>query len=295
MSTYNETKEELFLSINSILNQTYKNIEFIIVNDNPERDDLRKILTSFDDERIVVIENKENKGLVYSLNNALNASKGKYIVRMDADDVSVNNRIEKELKYLLNNNLDLVGSWCICIDENGKEIEKIKKISTNNNIVKNLKYECTFAHPTWICKKSLYEKLNGYRNITACEDHDFVLRARKMGCKFGNIPEYLLMYRVRKNGVSSLSSEIQYLTAHYLSKNCNRINSITQEEINRKALNENEKKKYIEFCLLEHKIKETKFSMFDIFNILINKYTYIKMINSIRRKIYIFIETIRKS
>ena len=87
MSTYNTDSEMLKESINSILNQTYKNIELIIVNDGSNKDDL-KVIKSFNDNRIRVVNNKVNEGLAISLNKAIDISNGIYIARMDSDDIS---------------------------------------------------------------------------------------------------------------------------------------------------------------------------------------------------------------
>ncbi|QLK80743.1 glycosyltransferase family 2 protein [Bacteroides sp. PHL 2737] len=98
MSVYNGG-EFLKDAINSILSQSYKNFEFIIINDGSS-DNFSEILELYDDERIKVLNNQENKGLVYSLNRGLLESIGKYIVRMDADDISLPNRIEKQVEFM---------------------------------------------------------------------------------------------------------------------------------------------------------------------------------------------------
>lgn len=88
MSAYNESFDELSRSIDSIINQTYKNIEFIIVSDNPENKEIKKAVQVANDQRIKYLENKENVGLVQSLNRAISEATGSIITRMDADDIS---------------------------------------------------------------------------------------------------------------------------------------------------------------------------------------------------------------
>jgi len=126
MSTYNESELELRLAIESILNQTYRNIEFIIVSDNPQNTMLQNIINEYQkkDRRIKVILNNENLGLPRSLNKGIEQARGKYIARMDADDISLPNRIEEEMDFMLINNLDMVAALQINIDENNKTIEK---------------------------------------------------------------------------------------------------------------------------------------------------------------------------
>ena len=99
MSTYNETTKELDESINSILQQTYSNFEFLIINDNPNNYELEKTLKSYKDSRIKIIHNEENLGLVKSLNNGLKYCNGQYVARMDADDISCPSRIQDEKQY----------------------------------------------------------------------------------------------------------------------------------------------------------------------------------------------------
>ena len=118
MSTYNESELELRLAIESILNQTYRNIEFIIVSDNPQNTMLQNIINEYQkkDRRIKVILNNENLGLPRSLNKGIEQARGKYIARMDADDISLPNRIEEEMDFMLINNLDMVAALQINID-----------------------------------------------------------------------------------------------------------------------------------------------------------------------------------
>ncbi len=123
MSVYNGDKY-LREAIESILNQTFTDFEFIIVNDG-STDNSLEIIESYDDERIKTINNKKNIGLTKSLNKALKFAKGKYIARQDADDVSLPNRFEKQVEYLDSHpEVALVGTSVYLIDENGKIIGK---------------------------------------------------------------------------------------------------------------------------------------------------------------------------
>ena len=102
MSVYNEPTEWITQSIDSILNQTFRDFEFIIINDNPEREENESLLNSYSqkDKRIVVIKNEQNLGLTKSLNIGINEAKGDYIVRMDADDYSFPERFEKQVQFM---------------------------------------------------------------------------------------------------------------------------------------------------------------------------------------------------
>ena len=105
MSIYKEPIDWMILSIDSIIEQTYKDFEFIIINDNPERLDNTKLLEKYlkKDSRIKIVNNSENIGLTKSLNKGLAVSTGEYIARMDADDISLPTRFEKQIAFLESN------------------------------------------------------------------------------------------------------------------------------------------------------------------------------------------------
>lgn len=221
MSTYKE--EEVFLrqSIESILNQTYKDFEYIIILDNPKNKLHMKIINDYasKDKRIKFYINEQNMGLTASLNKGLSLAKGKYICRMDADDISINNRLELQKRHLENNDFDLIGGISQMIDENGKVIYSIKKVPTDlNKIKKSLKYNQVISHPTWFGKKEIFDKLKGYRNMPLCEDYDFTLRAVLQGYKISNIDEIVLKYRMTTSSISRSNLYEQYLFAKYITK-----------------------------------------------------------------------------
>ena len=158
-------------------------------------------------------------GLTASLNKGLGLAKGKYICRMDADDISINKRIENQKRYLEENNYDLIGGISQMIDENGKSIYSIKKVPTNmDKIKKALRYNQIISHPTWFGKKEVFEKLNGYRNMPLCEDYDFTLRAVLNGYKISNIDETVLKYRMTSSSISRSNLYEQYLFARFITK-----------------------------------------------------------------------------
>ena len=221
MSVYNETIEEINKSILSILNQTYKNFEFIIVVDNPNNINIINVIKdfAFKDERIKYIINKKNIGLASSLNRGIESAKGKYIVRMDADDISVENRLEKQIAYLIKNpKISLLGSNVKTIDENDKEIRNWKVETNIRKIKKIMKYESCFIHPTVIFKKEIFEKLHGYRDFPCAQDYDFFLRILDAGYEATNLNEYLLLYRVRNNNLTNKKRLFQILLSEYIKK-----------------------------------------------------------------------------
>lgn len=119
MSVYNTPLKQLKEAIESILNQTYKNFEFLIIDDGSKRECV-DFIKSYKDKRINLVQNKINLGLERSLNRGLDIAKGKYIVRMDTDDIAYKERIYKQLEFIEKNpQYSIVGSRAEYFDEKG--------------------------------------------------------------------------------------------------------------------------------------------------------------------------------
>jgi glycosyltransferase involved in cell wall biosynthesis len=207
MSTFNEKIEWVDGAINSILKQSFGEFEFIIVLDNPERSDIKELVSSYKlkDERIIIIENLNNIGLVKSLNKALTLCRGKYIARMDSDDVSHLNRLQVQFRYLEENKgIDFIGAKVKYINEKDEPLNDYKNVlATDHSKLKRLlAYGNSFNHPTWFFKKEILRDIKEYREIKFAEDYDFVTRVVTCNYKVGNIDEILLDYRVRESGIS---------------------------------------------------------------------------------------------
>lgn len=260
MSSYKEEVAELKLAVESILNQSYKDLEFIIIIDNPDNKIHKAILSEYakKDRRIRLFINDRNIGLVASLNKALSLAKGDYIARMDADDISVSTRLEKQLKYLTENDYDLIGGITQMINEDGTLLYSIQKIPTDFfKIKKSLKYGQCIAHPTWFGKRELFCTLGGYRDIPLCEDYDFTLRAVLQGYKISNINENVLKYRMTANSISRSKLFYQYLYMYYVSneyKNGRIAEIINAKKFVEKKYTEDEAKKYTQANSLFNKM-----------------------------------------
>ncbi len=221
MATYKESIECLKQSIESIINQTYNDFEFIIILDNPDNKEHIAFINDYvcKDERIKFYINDKNMGLTNTLNRGLELAEGKYICRMDADDISELYRMKHQKKYLEENDFDLIGGISQMIDEDGNTIYSIKKVPTDfKKIKKCIKYNQVISHPTWFGKKEVFDKLNGYRNMPLCEDYDFTLRAILQGFKISNVNECVLKYRMTKDSISRSNLFEQYLFARYITK-----------------------------------------------------------------------------
>lgn len=219
MSTYKEDERLLRESIESILNQTYRDFEYIIILDYPDNDVHKSVIEEYalKDDRIHFYINEKNMGLTDSLNRGLSLCHGEYIARMDADDISLPNRLERQMKYLEKNHYDLIGGITEMINENGSLLYSIKSVPTDpKKINKALRYSQCIAHPTWLGKKEVFEKNAGYRHMPLCEDYDFTLRAVLNGFVVSNLNEAVLKYRMTSNSISRSNLFEQYLYMSYI-------------------------------------------------------------------------------
>jgi len=215
-------------AVKSILNQSYKNFEFIIVND-ASTDGTFKYLKNLKDKRIKLIDNLKNFGLAASLNKALTASKGSYIARMDADDVCLPNRLVIQLDYLEHNpQISLCGCWVNLIDKNGKVIGEKKYPIGDLEIKKALKWYQPIVHPTFFARSEFYKQLNGYNeNFDYAEDYELLARAIKKN-KLANIPQKLLLWRLaddrrsrksmKKIDIADFKVKLEILKSGYFGK-----------------------------------------------------------------------------
>ena len=204
MPVYNGAKY-LNEAIDSILNQTYSDFEFLIIDDG-STDQSIDLIKTYDDPRIRLIMNKKNIGQSATLNKGLDLAKGEYIARMDQDDISIPERIKKQLKFMENNsNVDVCGSWLQLfgkyngINELPIDSEKIKvNLLTNQNL----------AHPTVMIRKSTLVKydFNYNPNYSIAQDYDLWIRMSEY-CTFFNIPEPLVKYRIHENQNSKIAAD----------------------------------------------------------------------------------------
>ncbi len=182
--------------IKSILNQTYTNWELIMCDDC-STDNTYQVALDFASkyDNIIVIRNEENKRLAYSLNQCLKHAKGKYVARMDADDICLPNRFEKQVEFLENNpEYMVVGSAIIPFDENGeRDVRLIKEYP----VARDMKRGVTFFHPTIMMRKEGYDALDGYyvsKRTRKGQDLDLWFRFYAKGFKGYNIQQPLLKY-----------------------------------------------------------------------------------------------------
>lgn len=205
LPVYN-TEQFLKDSINSILEQTYTNFEIIIINDGSS-DNSQSVINSYADNRIICIHQEQNMGLIPSLNNAIHIAKGDFIVRMDADDIAIKNRIQLQVQYLIENpSIDIVASHAIFFEEdiNTPISNWDLDLATNTpeEIKKALIWENCIIHPS-VCMRSEIAKSLLYDPAQKnYEDYDLWLRATSYNINIGKINEPLLYYRVQPHSIT---------------------------------------------------------------------------------------------
>ncbi|MBI5787570.1 MAG: glycosyltransferase [Candidatus Schekmanbacteria bacterium] len=194
MSVYNG---ERFLrdSIESILKQTFQNFEFLIVNDG-STDRSREIILSYLNQRIKLIDNGQNIGLTRALNKGLSLAKGEYIARMDADDLSLPARLEKQAAFLdAHPETGVLGINNWIIDERGDEVRKDNRLIGHEEIMAGLLSENRFVHSSLMFRKKFLD-MQGYyaEHYPYAQDYELILRLSEV-CKLANLPEYLHKWR----------------------------------------------------------------------------------------------------
>ena len=185
-------------TINSILGQSYSNFEIIIVV-NCSNDETIDIVKNIDDARIKIYKTNICQ-LAFNLNYGLYKSQGKYIMRIDADDVADFTRLEKQVYLMDNNEYDVVGSNLLYIDENGNSLGEKKYPEDDIDIRKSFYYRSNIAHPSVMYKKETILSVGGYMNGKVSEDYDLWIRLmRDKSIKFYNIQENLTKYRIHSS------------------------------------------------------------------------------------------------
>ncbi|MEW6417131.1 MAG: glycosyltransferase family 2 protein [Nitrospirota bacterium] len=198
MAVYNEERY-VQKAIESILNQSFKDIELIIVND-ASTDGTGEILNQYNDERIIIINSIENIGRAKARNLAIKASRGNYIAIMDADDISMMQRIQKQVEYLEENrNVAILGTDYFPIDKTGKRIHAKLLMPINSNEIKKSVFKFNpFIHSSVMIRRTVIEEFGGYdERFELAHDYELVLRILNKHEGY-NLPEELVAFRIDK-------------------------------------------------------------------------------------------------
>ena len=209
MPVYNG-EEFLREAIESILDQTYKDFEFLILYDESS-DDSFKIIQKYValDSRVKLIK-CERTGIIGALNKGIKLSKGDFIARMDADDICFPERFEKQIKHMKEGSLDICGGDFIIINNNKIPIKHVKVPKTKSEIILTMGFNVPFAHPSVMIKKEFLRKnklFYGSSGKKYAEDLDMWITMFSKRAVFGNLKEEILKYRILNTSLSRVNSK----------------------------------------------------------------------------------------
>ena len=204
MGVFNTPLEYIDKSIESILNQTFQDFEFIICNDCCSDNTFKYIKNKFGkNSKIIWIENDKNMGLAYTLNHCLKYASGKYIARMDSDDISKQNRFEEQIKIFEKySDVDVVNCNVDVFDENGIYGERIyDEIISSKNFIKGN----PIVHPAVMVKKEAYDSVGNYRDTKFTvrnEDYDLFFRMIINNKKIYTLQKKVFLFRENQQSYS---------------------------------------------------------------------------------------------
>ena len=249
MPAYREKKEQISQAMESILKQTYKDFRYIIILDDPNNNELEKLLREYErkDSRISLYINNKNLGCPCSKDRGIRLAETEYVAIMDSDDVARPDRLEQELRKMESERLDLVGSFVSVIDEDGKHLYDMDNLPLiHEKIMKRMKINNCVPHPTWFMRKEMYLKLGGYTDMQGGEDYDFLLRAIEQGYKLGIVDKILLDYRLSTHSISRNNLYKQYLMMKYLQDKYfyHKLNFSSYEEYEKDRYTEKKARRY---------------------------------------------------
>jgi glycosyltransferase involved in cell wall biosynthesis len=222
MATYNNA-EFLESAVLSILNQSFKEFEFIIIDDC-STDNTKELLQKITDKRIKIIFNEKNLQLAASLNKGIEQSKGKYVVRMDSDDISTPNRIEKQVDFMEKNpEIGILGTQYKLIDKYNQVLKYSSNPLTHFQIIWDYltKMEYPLTHATTIIRRQLLIDAGGYNpKFIREQDGELFLRL-VFDTKFANLPDNLYIYRaIRSKNESQKIMNESYMNTIKIRKKC---------------------------------------------------------------------------
>lgn len=237
MSVYNEPVDWIRQSIDSILNQTFRYFEFIIINDNPEGISQKKLLKDFaaKDNRIKIIENEENKGLTKSLNIGISKATGKYIARMDADDISMPNRFQVQFDYMESHpEIDICGTWAKLFGDIPLIAYKANKLPIEPDQIKLFAlFYNPMIHPTIMIRRRSFTLPIYNKDFKKAQDYVLIGESLISGKKLANIPKILLKYRATKKSGEEAYVSQQSISSNYIRKKMlqREFTKITEDQI----------------------------------------------------------------
>lgn len=199
-----DNEQYLSIAIESVLNQTLKDFEFLVISEYGTSQESLEIISQYKDPRIRHIHNSERLGLAQSLNRGIAQASGRYIARFDADDINLPTRFEKQVNFLnAHSEVGVLGARYDMVDKDGRVL-LTPKPTTEINLIRWRMYfgECAVAHPTVMVRSDIYRQLGGY-DPKALVSEDFELWTRALEItEITNLPDILLRLRVHTRSAS---------------------------------------------------------------------------------------------
>lgn len=194
MSVHNGEKT-VRAAIRSVLWQTCTDWELVLVND-ASTDSTLRILRQFQDPRIRVLDEPQQKGLAVRLNHCVTLARGRYVARMDADDIAYPERFERQVEYLkAHPDIDLLGHGAVLFTGEGQIVGVYPSARTHAEICRRPWWGFPLAHPTWMGKQSWFAQNRYDDGLTKGQDQDLLLRSYRKS-RFAALPDLLLGYRM---------------------------------------------------------------------------------------------------
>ena len=268
-------------AIESILNQTFRDFEFLIINDG-STDSSLDVVQYYKDPRIKLVNNEKNLGLSNTLNKGIDLAQGEYLARMDADDISLRERLKKQVGFMDSHpDIGICGSWIQIFDELGNRNIGYYPPS-HDELLCSLFYNSCFAHPTVMIRRQIIEESYMRFDGTYCpaEDYYFWLNLLKI-TNGANLQEILLRYRLSKTQMTSKAAEVIF----YANKTRFKI-------LNDLGIKLNDEQKELHSIILN----ETWIKSIDFFKKVINWLEIISEANQAQRKLPepLFTQTLSK-
>ena len=183
--------------INSVINQTYSNLEIILIyKSDPEFDNnFRGLMKEYSDKRIKIIESSQ-KGVAFQRNLGIKNSTGEFLANIDSDDYCIENRFERQIKVIKSKKCNVLGSWAFIISNAGKKIGTLKYPITHSEIRKKIILHDFIINSSVLMERKMLDDIGLFDpSLAGAEDYELWLRAMSRGFKFANIPEYLVYIR----------------------------------------------------------------------------------------------------
>lgn len=207
MAAYN-VSDYIAESISSVLNQTFKDFEFIIIDDG-STDDTALVVKKFNDSRIHFIQNDGNKGIPFTRNRLLDLAQGEYIAVLDSDDIAYPDRFQLQLIFFSSHpEAALCGGHGKIINKNGIETDKKIIVPTDDLVNMRMLFGNPFINSSTMFKTQIFREFNGYRNFALAEDFDLFIRISQK-YKVANIDEFLVKYRIHGENITIKRSKDQ--------------------------------------------------------------------------------------